>query len=87
MRDIGVQIGTHEIVVGGQLSPVSLLLHVYNHYTQQSTLALFIPLSGLSVAMTHGDFWGMVDEMVTFFSGKALLVYIYTCAYALWDIL
>ena len=49
-----------------KLGPVSLLLHVYNHYTQQSTLALFIPCSGLPVVMKHGAFWGMEDEIIYF---------------------
>ena len=50
----------------GQLSLVSLLLHVYNHCTQQSTLYLFIPWSGLPVAMTQGAFWAIEDEIVYF---------------------
>ena len=58
MRDIRVQMSTHEIVVEGQISPLSLILHDDNHYTQQSTLALFIPCSGIPTAMMHRGFLG-----------------------------
>ena len=66
VRDIGVQIIPHNIVAEGKITPVSLLLHIDNHYTQQSTLELFIPWSGLPTAMMHGAFLGMVDEMIYF---------------------
>ena len=66
MRGIGVQTNTHNIVVEGKLSPVSLLLHADKIFTQQSTLDLFIPWSDLSVAMTHGTLLGMYDEMIYF---------------------
>ena len=57
MRDIGVQMSTHEIVVEDHLIPVSLLLHVDNQYTQKSTLDRFVAWSGLTFAVTHGAFW------------------------------
>ena len=41
MKDIGVQTNIHN-VVGVHLSPLFVVLYVDNHYTQQSTLALFI---------------------------------------------
>ena len=75
MRDIGVQIISRDIVVKVHLIPVSLLLHVDNHYTQQSTLDLFIPWSGIPVAITYGAFWVMEDKMIFSFSGKDQFVY------------
>ena len=42
VRDIGIRISNHMIVVEVQLIIVSLLLHIDNHYTQKLTLDLFI---------------------------------------------
>ena len=58
MRYIEVQIINHEIVVECQIILVSLLLHVDNHYTQKSTLDLFITWPGLLAAMTHRGIFG-----------------------------
>ena len=79
MRGIGVQISTHDIVVEGQLISDYLLLHVYNHYTQQSTMALFIPCSGLTAEIIHRTFLGMEDEMIFFFDDKAIFIPGYAC--------
>ena len=89
VRDIGVQIITHVVVVIGQIIPVSFLLHFDNHYTQQSTLDLFILCSGIPIAMKHGAFWGnggWNDLFYFIFSGKALFVYTQEFTSALWKI-
>ena len=59
-----MRISTQNIVVEGQLIIISLILHVNNHYTQQSTLALFIPWSGIPTVIRQRAFGGMVDEMI-----------------------
>ena len=81
MRDIGIQIRTHNIVVDGQISPVYLLLNINDYYTKQSNLELFIPWSGLPVAMTHGAFLGMKDEIIYFilFLLTRLCLYMLRC--------
>ena len=78
MRDIGVQISNHNVVMEVHINPVLLLLCIYNHYRQQSTLALFISWLEIPIVMMHGAFWGMEDKIISFiyfFPGKALFVY------------
>ena len=56
VRYIGVQICTHNIVMEVHINPVLLLLCIYNHYRQQSTLALFISWLEIPIVMMHGAF-------------------------------
>ena len=84
-----MRISTYNNVIEGQIIIISLILHVNNHYTQQSTLALFIPWSGIPTVMRHRGIWGdggRNDLLYFIYSGKALFVYILTFEYTLWEI-
>ena len=87
VRYIGVQISTHNIVVEGRLSLIYLILHAYNHYTQQLSLDLFIPCPGIPAAMMRRGIlgnggWNYLLYFV--FSGKELFVYVYMCESDFW---
>ena len=89
IMDIGVRISTQNIVIEGQLIIISLILHVNNHYTKQSTLALFIPWSGIPTVMRHRGIWGdggQNDLLYFIYSGKVSFVYVLTYESSLWEI-